>query len=50
MKLDKQILTEIRHDYALHRKLSAPYLQRKWKLTREMADEVIKYLTAGMKR
>jgi hypothetical protein len=49
MKIDREILMQIRHDYALHRKLSAPYLQRKWRLTREMADEVVKYLTIGMK-
>ena len=50
MKIDKKILTAIRHDYMDKRKTSAPYIQRKWGLTREKADEVVEYLTEGMKR
>ncbi len=49
MKLPEDILKEIQHHYTLHRRLSIPYLQRKWKLSADMATEVVKYLTIGMK-
>ncbi len=49
MKIEQQLLNQIKHDYALHRRLSVPYLQRKWKLSAEMASEVVKYLTTGMR-
>jgi len=50
MKMDHQLLNQIKHDYALHRQLSVPYLQRKWKISAELAIEIVKHLTAGMKK
>lgn len=50
MKLDHNLLNQIRKDYALHRHISVPYLQRKWKIGAEMATAIVKHLTAGMKK
>lgn len=50
MKIDENLLNQIKLDYALHRRLSVPYIQRKWKISAEMAKEIVKHLTAGMKK
>lgn len=50
MKIDQELLNQIKHDYALHRRLSIPYLQRKWKISAELAGEIVKHLTVGMKK
>lgn len=50
MEIDPKLLSQIKLDYALNRRLSAPYLMRKWKLTHEMANKIVVHLTAGMKR
>jgi ribosomal protein S25 len=48
--ISDELLAQIKHDYALNRRLSAPYLQRKWKLSAETAMKVVRHLTAGWKR
>lgn len=50
MKIDRELLNSIKQDYALHRRLSVAYLQRKWKISAELAKEIVNHLTAGMKK
>lgn len=50
MKIDNELLNRIKQDYALHRRLSTPYLQRKFKISAELAQEIVKHLTVGMKK
>ena len=50
MKIDHNLLDQVRQDYALHRHLSVPYLQRKWKIGHDLALAIVKHLTAGMKK
>lgn len=50
MKLDNNLLNQIKLDYALNKRLSVPYIQRKWKVGAEMASAIVKHLTAGMKK
>jgi len=50
MKIDQTLLEQIKHDYALNRRLSISYLQRKWKIGFDLADAIVKHLTAGMKK
>ena len=48
--IDKELLNAIKQDYALNRRLSAPYLQRKWKIDYETAKKIVDHLTVGMKK
>ena len=50
MKIDNNLLNQIKQDYALHRRLSVPSLQRKWKIGPDLALAIVKHLTAGMKK
>lgn len=50
MKIEQNLLNQIKQDYALNRRLSVPYLQRKWKIGHDLATEIVKHLTAGMKK
>ena len=50
IKISEDILRQIQYNYTITGKLSIPYMQRKWKLSAEMAGEVVKHLTAGMKK
>lgn len=49
-EIDSDLLNAIKLDYALNRRLSAPYLQRKWKIDYETAKKIVTHLTAGMKK